>query len=145
MNKAQMMISLGEGCFEWRTDLLPARSVLALELQRQPTFRAGMTNREYRLTPEERAVRIDRLDAARCAPTSRLGVTQAKLLNVLRLATRNGQRLSYSEICERAGLQPGGATHRVLVQLFKRKLIEREGQNRGAVYWAGEEGDVAEA
>lgn len=145
MNKAQLMTSLGESCFEWRTDLLPARSVLALELQRQPTFRAGMTNREYRLTPAERTVRIDRLDAARCEPTTALGVTQKKLLNVLRLATRNGQRLSYSEICERAGLQPSGSTHRVLGQLFKLNLVEREGQNRGAVYWAEEAEHVGEA
>lgn len=144
MNKAQMMTSLGEGCFEWRTDLLPTFSVLAFELQRQPTFRAGMTNREYHLTPEERKVRIERLDAARSEPSAKLGVTQEKLLSVLRLATRNGQRLGYAEICERAGLQASGATHRVLGQLFKRKLVAREGQNRGAVYWAEEEAHAGE-
>lgn len=145
MNMAEMMNSLGEGCFEWRTELLLPRSVLALEMLRQPTFRTGMTDREYRLTPAERTVRIDRLDAARCEPTNALGVTQNKLLSVLRLATRNGQRLSYSEICERAGLQPSGSTHRVLGELLKLKLIERAGQNRGAVYWAEEEEHVGEA
>lgn len=140
MNMAEMMNSLGEGCFEWRTELLLPRSVLALELLRQPAYRSGIV--KFRPYVNQFATQQGPPSAPRRRRHPSLGIAK-KLLDVLLAAWRAGEKLGFAEICTRAGLSKCGATRSALEMLHHQELAKREGKNRGAVYWA--EGDEEHA
>lgn len=126
-------IELNEGADGWHwLDQLLNRSVLALELlTRQPveacialaptqTRPPGCTRGDYHarmvLTLEERST------------------ISEKLLTAVRQAA--GERLMYSEICSRAGVEFTQTTRRILQLHIDARQIETEGRGRAAVYWA---------
>lgn len=138
MNRAQALTPLGFGCYEYRTDLCPPFSVLALELRRAH----GMTS-EHIATPDHALTHI-------CAgpkpgdddlPPPPTVLQKERLIDrvfdALKTAWRsNHEKLQERDICERIHASlTSKRVEKALRGLVREGLVQREGNNRCAVYW----------
>jgi hypothetical protein len=127
MNLAQALESLGHGCYRYRDDLSPGPAVLAREAMRH--LDATPQVRRWRnLSRRHDALLIHRV------------------LQALRAAWRSRVKMECGELCESLGASKASKrVQKALRILCQRRLAQREGNNRRAVYWAGppEGGEVA--
>lgn len=91
--------------------------MIAIELGRQPKLRSKVARHGY--------------EQHQGAPD-----LARRFVNALRLAHSVGSRLSFSELCERAGCAPSGHAHELLHRLRLRGVVRLAGSGRATVYWA---------
>lgn len=139
MNLGQAVVSLGNGCYAWREDISPAPTILAYTLL---CIHDTMAFAEMRLRPsaERRTSKPAPKPAEEDQPDVLSALTE-RMLTVLRAAFRAGDKLSFAEVCQRAGCAKSKHAHEMLQRLHLRGLIHSGGKNRGTVYWAEEQSE----
>lgn len=151
MNKAQVLIPLGNGRYAWRDGASPVLvnpytgdrgpCLLAFETARHPTWRCGMLKfRAYSNGVVEQAVGPQQAPRKRRPPSPGLA---ERMLEVLINAWRANEKLGFSEICERVGVARSKHSSAALGQLCDDGRASREGKNRGMVYFPSEEEKAA--
>lgn len=129
MNRGQVLIPLGFGCYEYKTDQSPKVCALALELER---WHAAYPH-YIAVTPRPRTGRPER-GPGEYGPEKPLA---DRVLEELREASLKGLRLRSSEICERVNSsRKAKRVVKALHFLCEHGLAMREGNNRTAVYVA---------
>jgi len=129
VNWGQCLTPLGDGRYAIRSDVLPAFSVLALEVRR---WHAAYPP-DVSITPQPAMGRPE-LGPGERAPEKPLA---DRVLEAVRDASRKGLRLRSAEICEKVKASRK-AKHvvKALRKLRAQGLIEREGKTLGATYAA---------
>ncbi len=123
MNMAQA-IELIDGKYQWRCDTGPGFSVLLLELSRMPVFRMFSVTHIPTVGYRKRHA---------MSPIERQEIA-ARQIEVLRTACE--ERLSFAEICARAGCEFNQTTRQILQEHIDARSVETCGRGRAARYWA---------
>lgn len=155
MNVAQVLISLGNGCYEWREDASPqlinpftverGPCLLAFELSRMPAFRVGSVRfRSYTNQAGTFTAPARECPKTPCRPSTsyrkRRDLSQEEKEAVssaqLKVIEEADGRLSFAEICTRAKCEFNQSTRRILQEHIEAKEVEMAGHGRAARYWA---------